>query len=101
MPAASFGRWRTALAPGAGLEARQRLFSGVGIDGAIDVLQRRRQSLAILPGHEVHGIAQQMDDAGLNGRIREHGGDDVRKALEAVEQPQAGYLRRRGSSARS
>src|SRR5690606_307202 len=58
-----------ALAPIAGLEGRQRLFGSVGIGGAVNLLERGRQPLAVLPGDEVHRVAQQMDDAGLNYRL--------------------------------
>lgn len=60
-----------ALAPWAGLERRQRLFGSIGIDGAVDVLERCRKPFAVFPGDEVHGVAQQVDDAGLNDRLRE------------------------------
>jgi hypothetical protein len=56
---------RKALAPGAGLEGRQRgrgrLDRGRGIDRA----QGPRHALAIAPAHEIETAANQMDQTGL------------------------------------
>ena len=84
-----------ALAPGPSLERGQGLFGSFGARGAVDLLERCRQTLAVLPGHKVHGVAQQMDDACLDDRVREHGRNRFRKALEAVDD--GGYPLCRGS----
>jgi FkbM family methyltransferase len=49
-------------APGTGLECAQRLFGRIGIGSAVDFLQGAGQPTAVLEGHEVHGVPQQVDD---------------------------------------
>lgn len=41
--------------------------------------------LRFLPGDEVHGVAQQVNDAGLNHGFGEHGRDGIGEALEAID----------------
>ena len=52
--------------------------------GPVDLLQRRRDSLAVFVGNEVQRIADQVNDAGLNLGLRKHRGDCVRKASDAA-----------------
>src|SRR3546814_148529 len=73
------------LAPGTGLERRQRLFGSVGICRTVNLLECGCQPLAVFPGHEVHGVTQQVDNTGLDYRLREHRGDRIREALQAVD----------------
>jgi hypothetical protein len=44
----------------------------LGIGRAIDGPKRLRDVLAILPGGKIHGMADQVNDAGLNDRLREN-----------------------------
>src|SRR3546814_2264878 len=73
------------LAPWTGLERRQRLVGSVGICRTINRLECGCQPLAVFPGHEVHGVTQQVDNTGLDYRLREHRGDRIREALQAVD----------------
>src|SRR3546814_16988268 len=50
-----------------------------------DLLECGCQPLAVFPGHEVHGVTQQVDNTGLDYRLREHRGDRIREALQAVD----------------
>src|SRR4051794_13763981 len=72
-------------APGPLFEGGERGLAGGGVDGAVDVLQRRGHRLAVLVGDEGQALPQQVDDAGLHGRVREDGRDRVREALQAVD----------------
>ena len=58
-------------APGAGLERLERGQTRVGVLGAVDRPQLRDHGLPILPGDEVQGMADQMNDAGLNHGVGE------------------------------
>ena len=49
------------------------------------VVERLRDVLAILPGGKIHGMADQVNDAGLNDRLRENRIDGFRKALQAID----------------
>ena len=63
---------------------KRGLASG-GVNGAVDCLERRGHDLAILVGYEGEALAEQMNDAGLDDRLREHRGDRLREALQAVD----------------
>ena len=54
---------RVFLAPGALLEGGERGFAGGGVDGPVDVLERRGDRLAVLIGDEVEAVAQQVNVA--------------------------------------
>src|SRR5258707_7528565 len=73
------------LPPVALLEGGERGFADDSVDGPIDVLQRRRNGLAVLPGDEIQAVAQQMNNASLDRRFGEDGGNRVREALQAVD----------------
>jgi len=73
------------LPPYAGFEGRQGGFTVGDVHGAIDGLERRRYSFAILVGDEVEAVTQKMDDAGLDRRRWKDGEDRLRKALQAVD----------------
>src|SRR5919199_4804517 len=62
---------RVFAAPGALLEDTERGLAGFGVNRPVDVLERRRNRLSILPGDEIEAVAQQMDDAGLYRGLRE------------------------------
>ena len=62
---------RVFLAPEALLEGAKRGLAGIGIDGAVNALQRTRDRFSVFPGHKIEAVAQQMDDAGLHRRLRE------------------------------
>src|SRR3954452_17151297 len=51
----------------------------------VDVLERRRTRLSILPGDEIEAVAQQVDDAGLYRGLREDSRDRLGEALQAVD----------------
>jgi len=72
------------LAPMAFLECLQRGQRGIGILGAIDAAQRLGDGLAVLPGGEAHAVSDEMDNAGLDHRFREHGVDRIGEAFEPV-----------------
>ncbi len=59
--------------------------AGVGIDGPVNAFQRGRHGFAVFTGHEIEAVAQQVNDAGLHGRLREDRGDRLGKALQAVD----------------
>ncbi len=48
----------------------------------VDFTQSGGQGLAVLPGADVQRMADQVDDAGLDGRLRESGGDRLGEALQ-------------------
>ncbi len=50
----------------------------------VDFTQTGGQGLAVLPGADVQRMADQVDDAGLDGRLRESGGDRLGEALQPV-----------------
>ena len=72
-------------APGAVREGLERGLAGFGIGGAIDRPQRLRDGLAILPGGKLQRMADQVNDAGLNDRLRENGIDRLGEALQAID----------------
>ena len=77
-------RW-VLLAPGAFLEHAKGGRGGLGAGRRVDRLQILRDCFALLPGRELHRVADQVDDAGLDDGIRKHGRDRLRKALEAID----------------
>src|SRR3546814_8463727 len=80
------------LSPEARCEGRQRVISSRGIDGTVDGFQGGSKRLAIFPCHEIHRVAQQMDDACLDHRFGEDGGDGVGEALQAIDDGQHDIL---------
>src|SRR5665213_1466434 len=76
---------RILLAPRTLCEGVERGLAGLGISRAIDGPQRLRHALAILPGDKVHGMADQVDDARLDDRLRENGVDGFGEALQAID----------------
>src|SRR3954465_12010771 len=76
---------RVFLAPGALLEGSERGLAGFGVNRPVDVLERRRNRLSILPGDEIEAVAQQVDDAGLYRGLREDSRDRLGEALQAVD----------------
>jgi len=70
---------------GAVFELGQGQGRSLGVGGPIDGLERRGNRLAILPAGVLHGITQQVHDAGLHPRLREYRVDRVGEALEAVD----------------
>src|SRR5215213_3122923 len=50
-----------------------------------NLLQSGRDQFPVFPGDEIKAVAQQVNDAGLYRRLREHRGDRLREALEAVD----------------
>ena len=63
-------RW-ILLAPRSLCEGIEGGLADLGIGRAIDGPKRLRDVLAILPGGKIHGMADQVNDAGLNDRLRE------------------------------
>ena len=57
----------------------------LGVGRAIDGPKRLRDVLAILSSGKIHGMADQVNDAGLNDRLRENRIDGFRKALQAID----------------
>src|SRR4029077_2855589 len=76
---------RILLAPRTLCEGIEGARSDLAIGSAIDGWQRLRDVLAILPSGEIHGMANQVNDAGLNDRLRENRIDGFRKALQAID----------------
>ena len=66
-PSPTLSDGRVLPAPFARLEGRQGRLAGGGIEGAVDVLQRRRHGLAVLVGDEVQAVTQEVDDAYVDG----------------------------------
>ena len=66
MASPGLGDRRVFSAPWAFGEGVQFFFSGGSVLGPVDLLQRRRDSLAVLVGNEVQRIADQVNDAGLD-----------------------------------
>lgn len=85
VPLPSQGDREFCLAPIAVGESFQRGDAGLGILGPVDLLERRRDGLAVLVGDEGQRIADQMDDTGLDLGFREDRRDRLGKALEAIE----------------
>lgn len=87
-PAPALADGGITLSPEAGFERCQGFFGGRSINGPIDGLQGRSERLAIFPRHEIHRVAQQMDNTGLDHRFGEDGGDGVWEALQAIDDGQ-------------
>src|SRR5208337_2585865 len=68
-PTPALANCRIFPAPRAGFKRRQRSFAAGRVDGAVDVLQRRGDRLAVLIGGKLQAMPQKMDDAGLNRRF--------------------------------
>ena len=62
-PAPTLADGRIFLAPAAILKGRQCGFAGGGVDRAINLLERRRDGLAVFPRDEIEAVAQQVDNA--------------------------------------
>ena len=60
--------------------------------GPVDVLERGGDRLVVLVGHEIHGIPEQMDDAGLHDRLGKDGSDRLRAPLQAIDHSQQDVL---------
>ncbi len=73
------------LPPMAGVESIERRLGRISILRPINRLQRAGEGFAVLPGGEIHRMADQMDDARLNDRLRKDGVDRLRKALQSVD----------------
>ncbi len=67
------------------LEGLQRGQAGLGILGTIDAAQGLGDRLAVLPGSKAHRVADQMYDAGLDHRLREHCVDRIWEALQSID----------------
>jgi len=76
---------RIALSPIAGLKRFKGLPAGIGVLGPVDGSERRHDSLSILPGDELQGMPDQVNNTGLNNRLGEHGGDRLGEAFQAVD----------------
>ncbi len=85
MPAPHRGDCGIFHAPDAAFEGAPRVLGGLRIPGLVDALEGGDDGLAILPGHEIQAIAQQMDDAGLHLGLRKHRIDGLWKAFEAID----------------
>src|SRR5215217_6334188 len=66
--------------PRADIERVERRLAGFGVLCAIDRPQFAGDRLAVLPGGELHGMADQMHDAGLHHGVWKDGVDRLRKA---------------------
>src|SRR5579859_5708730 len=63
---------RILLAPRTLCEGIEGGLADLGIGRALDGPKRLRDVLAILPGGKIHGMADQVNDAGLNDGLREN-----------------------------
>src|SRR5918997_2212689 len=70
-------------------EGVERGLACLSISRAIDGPQCLRHTLAILPGGKIHGMADQVNDAGLNDCLRKNRIDSFWKALQAIDKPRA------------
>src|SRR5690242_19006701 len=84
---------RILFAPRTLCEGMEGSLADLGIGRAIDGPKRLRDVLAILPGGKIHGMADQVNDAGLNDRLRENRIDGFRKALQAIDDGDQNVLR--------
>ena len=53
--------------------------------GLIDRPDRRHDGFTVFPGDEGKAVSDQVNDAGLNQRLRKHRRDRLRKALQAID----------------
>lgn len=65
----------------AGFERRQRQLGGLGIDRT----SGNERLASFLIRSPSSSVPQQVDDAGLDDRVREHGGGGVRETFEAID----------------
>ena len=79
------GDGRVFTPPGTVLELAERDGRGLGVHGAVHGLERQGDRFTVLPAGIVHRVAEQMHDAGLDLRVREHRADGVREALQAID----------------
>ena len=77
------GDHRVAPAPGVG-ELVERLPRGRRVDRGVDRSDRSFDRIPVPPAGEPERVADQMDDAGLNDRLRPHVGDHMGQALQPV-----------------
>ena len=84
---------RILLAPRTLCEGVEGGLADLGVGRAIDRPKRLRNALAILPGGKIHGMADQVNDAGLHDRLRENRIDGFGKALEAIDDGDENVLR--------
>lgn len=68
-----------------GSEAGRSRGSGDRDHTAGNRFERRGDGLAFLPRGELHRVADQMHDAGLDQRLGKHRADRLREALQAVD----------------
>ncbi len=88
---------RIALAPIDDLERHQLLNAGFGVLRLVGGTQRRHNGLTVLPSHELKRMVYQVDDAGLDGCLRNDGVDRFGGSPSDRRPPQ-GCRRSRGSS---
>jgi len=86
--------------PGAGVEILGHLAGQVQVRRPIVRLQFGGDRLAVLRRGEIHGIADQMDNAGLHDRMRKHRGDCLGKSLQAIDDASEGAKSERGDGDR-
>jgi hypothetical protein len=82
----ALGDGRIAATPEAFLEGVEFGFTGFGIDGPVDHLQRGGDGFSILVGDEVEAVTQQMNHAGLDHGFREDRSDCVLQRVNDGEQ---------------
>src|SRR6201995_1327864 len=70
--------------PGAGVESLKRGPGRIRVLRSIDRLQRACEDFAVFPGGEIHRMADEMNDARLNDRLRKDGVDRLGKTLQSV-----------------
>src|SRR5262249_30428340 len=66
------------------VERLERRLGGVSIGGGVDRLQVAGDLLALAPGHVLEAVPDQMDEAGLDDRLRVDRLDRLGEALEPV-----------------
>ena len=66
------------------LELSQSQFCSIGIHRRVDRLESSRDCFAVFVAGEIHGMAQQMDDTGLNPRLGKGSLDGLREALQPI-----------------
>src|SRR5271166_3519087 len=72
-------------APDAGVEILERPAGHIRVRRPVDRFEFGGDRLAVLPSGEIHGIADEMDDAGLHDRRRKDGSDRLGKSLQAID----------------
>src|SRR4051812_34095928 len=71
-------------APRAFLKGTQGGLCGCRVHGAVDLLQSRGHSFAVLVGDELQAAPERLDNTGLDRGLREDGQNRLRKALQAI-----------------